>query len=229
MSTASAGDVVHRAAAELRQSAVLRQRQHRRRAATSRTWCVRAHRARTSTASSSVPGRGWTSSGSAMRRRDTVIISTPFDAYRAVRKAACISRLPISRIVPHRRILECFHLERLRRRRPRGSMLKSRYRCYPILDENDQRRRHALPLPPDPPAAASASCSSTTTRRPQSVARPRAGGDSGDHRPPPPCRHPDGHSPSISATSRSAARRPSYAAMYQEHGRNALAGNGSQA
>ena len=48
----------------------------------------------------------------------TCIISTPFDAYRAVRL--------IYQSIPIRRI------------DVRESMLKSRYRCYPILDENER-------------------------------------------------------------------------------------------
>lgn len=65
---------------------------------------------------------------------DTCIISTPFDAYRAVRL--------IYQSIPIRRVcrtddLECFHLEDYVDD-VREGMLKSRYRCYPILDENER-------------------------------------------------------------------------------------------
>lgn len=65
---------------------------------------------------------------------DTCIISTPFDAYRAVRL--------IYQSIPIRRVcrtddLECFHLDDYVDD-VREGMLKSRYRCYPILDENDR-------------------------------------------------------------------------------------------
>lgn len=65
---------------------------------------------------------------------DTVIISTPFDAYRAVR--LLYQSLPISRIC-RTKDLECFHLDDFVDD-VREGMLKSRYRCYPILDENDR-------------------------------------------------------------------------------------------
>ncbi len=65
---------------------------------------------------------------------DTCIISTPFDAYRAVRL--------IYQSIPIRRIcrttgLECFHLDDYVDD-VREGMLQSRYRCYPILDENER-------------------------------------------------------------------------------------------
>lgn len=65
---------------------------------------------------------------------DTCIISTPFDAYRAVRKI--YHSIPISRICPTSAI-KSFHLEDYVDD-VREEMLKSRYRCYPILDENER-------------------------------------------------------------------------------------------
>ena len=71
----------------------------------------------------------------ALRREptDTCIISTPFDAYRAVR--LIYQSLPIRRICRTEN-LECFHLDDYVDD-VREGMLKSRYRCYPILDENE--------------------------------------------------------------------------------------------
>ena len=65
---------------------------------------------------------------------DTCIISTPFDAYRVIRL--------IYQAIPIRRIcrtgdLECFHLDDYVDD-VREGMLRSRYRCYPILDEHDR-------------------------------------------------------------------------------------------
>ena len=65
---------------------------------------------------------------------DTCIISTPFDAYRAVR--LLYQSLPIRRICRTDNI-ECFHLDDFVDD-VREGMLKSRFRCYPILDENER-------------------------------------------------------------------------------------------
>ena len=65
---------------------------------------------------------------------DTCIISTPFDAYRAVR--LIYQSIPIHRICRTTN-LECFHLDDYVDD-VREGMLQSRYRCYPILDENDR-------------------------------------------------------------------------------------------
>lgn len=65
---------------------------------------------------------------------DTCIISTPFDAYRAVR--LIYQSLPIARICRTEN-LECFHLDDFVDD-VREGMLQSRYRCYPILDENER-------------------------------------------------------------------------------------------
>ena len=64
---------------------------------------------------------------------DTCIISTPFDAHRAVR--LIYQSVPISRVC-RTEDLECFHLDDYVDD-VREVMLKSRYRCYPILDENE--------------------------------------------------------------------------------------------
>ena len=65
---------------------------------------------------------------------DTCIISTPFDAYRAVR--LIYQSMPISRIC-RTDAIECFHLDDFVDD-VREGMLQSRYRCYPILDENER-------------------------------------------------------------------------------------------
>ena len=65
---------------------------------------------------------------------DTCIISTPFDAYRAVR--LIYQSVPIARVC-RTTDLECFHLDDYVDD-VREGMLKSRYRCYPILDENER-------------------------------------------------------------------------------------------
>lgn len=65
---------------------------------------------------------------------NTCIISTPFDSYRAVR--LIYQSIPIRRIC-HTTNLVCFHLDDYVDD-VRESMLKSRYRCYPILDENER-------------------------------------------------------------------------------------------
>ncbi len=65
---------------------------------------------------------------------DSCIISTPFEAYRAVR--LIYQAIPVARIcrTDH---LECFHLEDYVDD-VREGMLQSRYRCYPILDEEER-------------------------------------------------------------------------------------------
>lgn len=65
---------------------------------------------------------------------DTCIISTPFDAYRAVRMI--YQSIPIARVCRTDN-MECFHLDDYVDD-VREGMLKSRYRCYPILDENER-------------------------------------------------------------------------------------------
>lgn len=64
----------------------------------------------------------------------TCIISTPFDAYRAVR--LIFQSTPIGRICSTSDLI-CFHLED-RVDDVREQMLKHRYSCYPILDENER-------------------------------------------------------------------------------------------
>ena len=65
---------------------------------------------------------------------DTCIISTPFDAYRAAR--LIFHAIPIARIC-RTHDLECFHLDDFIDD-VKEVVSKSRYRCYPILDENDK-------------------------------------------------------------------------------------------
>ena len=65
---------------------------------------------------------------------ETCLISTPFDAYRTVRLIS--HALPISRIC-HTENLVVFHLEDYIDD-VRESLIQSRYRCYPILDENEK-------------------------------------------------------------------------------------------
>ncbi len=65
---------------------------------------------------------------------ETCIISTPFDAYRAVR--LIYQSVPVARIC-HTDQIVCFHLDDYIDD-VREAMLKSRYRCYPILDENER-------------------------------------------------------------------------------------------
>lgn len=65
---------------------------------------------------------------------DTCIISTPFDAYRAVRMI--YQSIPIARVC-RTEDMECFHLDDYVDD-VREGMLKSRYRCYPVLDENER-------------------------------------------------------------------------------------------
>jgi len=64
----------------------------------------------------------------------TCIISTPYDAYRAVR--LIFQSTPIGRICSTTDLI-CFHLED-RVDDVREQMLKHRYSCYPILDENER-------------------------------------------------------------------------------------------
>lgn len=65
---------------------------------------------------------------------DTCVISTPFDAYRAAR--LIFQAIPIARIC-RTKDLECFHLSDYLDD-VREVVSRSRYRCYPILDENEQ-------------------------------------------------------------------------------------------
>ena len=65
---------------------------------------------------------------------ETCIISTPFDAYRAVR--LIYQSIPVARVC-RRENLECFHLDDFVDD-VREGMLQSRYRCYPILDEKER-------------------------------------------------------------------------------------------
>ncbi len=64
----------------------------------------------------------------------TCIISTPFDAYRAARMI--FQSTPIGRVCNNRDLV-CFHLED-RVDDVREAMLKHRYSCYPVLDENER-------------------------------------------------------------------------------------------
>lgn len=64
----------------------------------------------------------------------TCIISTPYDAYRAAR--LIFQAIPISRIC-RTEDLQCFHLDDYLDD-VKEVVSKSRYRCYPILDENDR-------------------------------------------------------------------------------------------
>ena len=64
---------------------------------------------------------------------DTCIISTPYDAYRAVHLIC--HALPIERIC-NSHDLVCFHLDDYIDD-VRNTVLESRFRAYPILDENE--------------------------------------------------------------------------------------------
>lgn len=64
----------------------------------------------------------------------TCIVSTPYDAYRAAR--LIFQAIPISRIC-RTEDLQCFHLDDFLDD-VKEVVSKSRYRCYPILDENDK-------------------------------------------------------------------------------------------
>ena len=66
-------------------------------------------------------------------KTESCLISTPFDAYRTVR-LICHS-LPVSRICKTKNLV-CFHLDDYIDD-VRETVLKSRFRCYPILDENE--------------------------------------------------------------------------------------------
>lgn len=68
------------------------------------------------------------------KKTDSVIISTPFDAYRAVRLIC--NALPIGGIC-HTKGLVCFHLEDYIDD-VRNTVLQSRFRAYPILDEQER-------------------------------------------------------------------------------------------
>ena len=63
----------------------------------------------------------------------TCVIATPFDAYRAAR--LIFQSTPIGRICNNKSLI-CFHLED-RVDDVREIMLKHRFSCYPILDENE--------------------------------------------------------------------------------------------
>jgi len=65
---------------------------------------------------------------------ETCLISTPFDAYRTVR-LICHS-LPVSRICKQKDMV-CFHLDDYIDD-VREAVLKSRFRCYPILNDQEQ-------------------------------------------------------------------------------------------
>jgi len=65
---------------------------------------------------------------------ETVLITTPYDAYRAAR--LIIQSVPVQRILPEKEIVS-FHLNDYLDE-VREQTLKSRYRSYPILDENDR-------------------------------------------------------------------------------------------
>ncbi len=64
---------------------------------------------------------------------DTVIVSTPYDAYRAARLV--LQSVPVERILPKTETV-AFHLSDYLDD-VREQTLKSRFRSYPILDEND--------------------------------------------------------------------------------------------
>lgn len=67
-------------------------------------------------------------------RTNTCLISTPFDAYRVVR--LIYQAIPICRVC-RTTDLECFHLDDYVDD-VREGVLQSRYRCYPILDEQER-------------------------------------------------------------------------------------------
>ncbi len=68
------------------------------------------------------------------RTKGTVVITTPYDAYRAAR--LIIQSVPVERILPKTETVS-FHLSDYVDD-VREQTLKSRFRSYPILDENDQ-------------------------------------------------------------------------------------------
>lgn len=65
---------------------------------------------------------------------DTCIISTPFDPYRAVR--LIFQSIPIARVCSTSPLV-CFHLDDFIDD-VREEVLQNRFRCYPILDENER-------------------------------------------------------------------------------------------
>ena len=117
---------------------------------------------------------------------DTCIISTAYDAYRAVR--LIYHAMPISSICKNKDLV-CFHLDDYIDD-VQNTVLESRFRAYPILDEEERvvgtlsryhllrpRRKQVILMDHNEKA--------------QSVTGPGPGGDSGDHRPPPAGGHPD--------------------------------------
>ncbi len=68
-------------------------------------------------------------------KSETVIISTPFDAYRTVRLIC--NAMPISGICNNRENIVSFHLDDYIDD-VRNTVLESRFRAYPILDENEK-------------------------------------------------------------------------------------------
>ena len=66
--------------------------------------------------------------------KETCIISTPYDSYRAVRRI--FQAIPVSRVAC-KTGLQFFHLTDYIDD-VREVVLKSRYRCYPVLDENER-------------------------------------------------------------------------------------------
>lgn len=70
----------------------------------------------------------------AERLGDTIVITTPYDAYRAARLA--VQAIPVARVI-RKRELVAFHLNDYLDD-VKEATLKSRYRSYPILDEDDR-------------------------------------------------------------------------------------------
>ena len=66
---------------------------------------------------------------------ETIVISTPFDAYRAVRLIC--NAVPIGGLCDHREEIVSFHLEDYIDD-VRNTVLESRFRAYPILDEKER-------------------------------------------------------------------------------------------
>ncbi len=64
---------------------------------------------------------------------DTLFVTTPYDAYRATR--LILQSVPVSRVLPDKEPV-AFHLNDYLDD-VRDQTLKSRFRCYPILDENE--------------------------------------------------------------------------------------------
>jgi len=67
-------------------------------------------------------------------KTETCIISTPYDAYRAIRLIC--HALPISRVCKNTDLV-CFHLDEYLDD-VQDTVLESRFRAYPILDENER-------------------------------------------------------------------------------------------